>query len=203
MFQLIVIWSDMDAKRPNKTETIFLTLAYNRFYDIFDEIFSDSFWQKDKFYRFCKIRDGFSIYSELLNYEPIKWVIDWMKKGGRPQMEGEISESLFKFIRNTLLHFPFFDNWNDVWLSKNIVNWTQEKQSIDKFLEKYKGHNSIKYRIWEEKIKKMTYLFIRFPKEYKGDDRIYLKDIVSEKDGVKFSYILMKKILSTQIEEIK
>jgi len=193
----------MDTKRPNETEITFLSLSYNRFYDIFDEIFSDNFWQKDKYYRFCKIRDGFSVYSELLNYEPIKWVIDWMKKGGRPPLEGEMSESLFKFVRNTLLHFPFFDSWDDVWVSKNIVNWNQERQTIDKFLVKYREHGPIKYRIWEEKIKKMTYLSICFPKEYNEDNKIYLKDIVSEKDGVKFSYILMRKILNTQVEEIK
>lgn len=42
----------------------------------------------------------------------------------------------------------------------------------------------------------MTYLSISFPKTY-DDNKIYLKDILTEKDGVKFSLILMKKIIDT------
>ena len=49
----------------------------------------------------------------------------------------------------------------------------------------------------------MTYLSINFPGKYETEDKIYLKNIVSEKDGVKFSYILMRNILNTQVEEIK
>ncbi|MEI6711126.1 MAG: hypothetical protein WCK88_02590 [bacterium] len=49
----------------------------------------DTFWRKKKSYRFSKIKDGFAVYAELLNYEPIKWVIDYLKKT-RPPMEAEI-----------------------------------------------------------------------------------------------------------------
>ena len=61
--------------RPNNAEKEFLILAYNRFYDLVDEIMDDSFWEKDAKYRFSRIKDIFCVYSELLNYEPIKWVI--------------------------------------------------------------------------------------------------------------------------------
>ncbi len=193
----------MSISRPNQAEINFLTLAYNRFYDIFDEIFDDHFWQKDKFYRFCKIKDGFAVYSELLNYEPIKSVLNWMKNGGRPPMEGEIGDELFRFVRNIILHFPFFESWDDVWVSKEIINWSKEKQFIDRFLEKNKGKKQVKYRFWEESKKQMTYLSINFPDKYGGKDKIFLKNIILEKDGVKFSYILMRNILNTQVEEIK
>jgi len=46
----------------------------------------------------------------------------------------------------------------------------------------------------------MTYLSINFPERYEDNTKIYLKDIVSEKDGIKFCFILMKKILDTQVE---
>jgi hypothetical protein len=77
------------VKRPNAAELKYMNLAYNRFYDIFDEALTDSFWEKDKYYRFCKIRDAFSVYTELLNYEPIRWVIDH-SRAHRPPMEAEI-----------------------------------------------------------------------------------------------------------------
>lgn len=110
---------------------------------------SDEFWQQDPIYRFPKIKDGFSVYSELLNYEPIRRVISEIKKR-RPPMEGEIGSELFKFIRNAFSHFPFFDSWDEVWINKSITNWFREGQSIDRFLTKYCGKEKVKYRFWEE-----------------------------------------------------
>jgi hypothetical protein len=66
-------------------------------------------------------------------------------------------------------------------------------------LEKYAGKNEIKYRFWEEEKKKMTYLSILFPEVYNGDAKVYLKDILTENEGVKFSLILMKQIIDTQV----
>ena len=83
--------------RPNKAEVQFLNLAYNRFYDLYDLAMQDSFWKKGKNFRFTKIRDSFSIYTELLNYEPLKWVIQELKEK-RPPMESEIGSELFKLL---------------------------------------------------------------------------------------------------------
>jgi hypothetical protein len=188
--------------RPNKAELQFLTLAYNRFYDIFTEIMDDRFWEKEAWYRFFKVKDGFGVYSELMNYEPLQWVLDNMKIS-RPPMEAEIAKELFKFIRNIIFHFPFFDRWEDVWINKSLINWHKEDKFIDKFIKKYAGKEPVKYRFWEEKKKKMTYLSIRFPEHYTDDTSIYLKDILSEKEGVKFSYILMNQVLNTQVESVK
>jgi len=47
----------------------------------------------------------------------------------------------------------------------------------------------------------MTYMSIKFPEIYE-DNKIYLQDIISEKDGVKFSFIMMRQILNTQVETI-
>ena len=186
--------------RPNKSEKEFLTLAYNRFYDLFEEVMDDLFWEKDEWYRFAKIKDGFSVYTELLNYPPIKWVINHIKKA-RPPMESEIGDEVFRFIRNIFAHFPFFESWDKVWVNQTIINWHKEDQFIDKFLDKYQGRNEVKYRFWEAPRKRMIYLSINFPCEYKEDTKIYLKDILSEKEGVKFSFILMKQILDTQVEK--
>lgn len=187
--------------RPSEAEVEFLTLAYNRFYDIFEEVMNDSFWDKDEWYRFSKIKDGFSVYTELLNYEPIKWVIEVMKKA-RPPMEAEIGRDFFKFIRNIIVHFPFFESWNEIWIRKSVINWQKQGQFIDYFLQKYKGKEIVKYRFWEPRKKRMTYLSINFPEDYEKDNKIYLKEIISEKEGVKFSFILMKQILDTQMESI-
>ncbi len=45
----------------------------------------------------------------------------------------------------------------------------------------------------------MTYLRITFPTEYDEKTKIYLKDILTEREGIKFSFILMKQIMDTQV----
>ncbi|MDD5360777.1 MAG: hypothetical protein PHN88_01490 [Ignavibacteria bacterium] len=187
---------------PNKSEIQFLTLAYNRFYDLYEEVMDDDFWGKDEWERFSKIQQAFSIYAELLNYEPLKWVIEKLKTV-RPPMESEIGSELFKFIRNVVVHFPLFKSWDDVYVNKSLINWYKDGQTINKFLRKYVGHKVIKYRYWEPAKKEMTYLTISFPKEYLNDSNVFLKDIITEKEGVKFSFILMRRIMNTQVEEIK
>ena len=54
--------------------------------------------------------------------------------------------------------------------------------------------------MWEGKKMKMTSLSINFPTEYTKGIKVFLKDILSEKDGVTFSIIFMKKIIDTQVE---
>ena len=82
--------------KPNDAELEFLTLSYNRFYDLFDEIISEEFWKKDEWYRYSRIKDGFSIYIEVIHYEPIKFVIEQIKKN-RPPMESEIGSAGIKY----------------------------------------------------------------------------------------------------------
>lgn len=186
--------------RPNDSEKEFLNLAYNRFYDIYEEIMDDFFFEKDANFRFSRIKDGFAVYAELLNYTPIKWEIEHIEKI-RPPMESVIGSKLFKYIRNVIAHFPFYDTWDEVYITKSLINWQREGQFIDKFLSDYQGRTEVKYRFWESDKKRMTYLSINFPQKY-DDSKIYVKDILTEKEGVKFSFILMKQILDTQVENI-
>ena len=155
--------------------------------------------------RFYKLRETFAIYKELLNYEPIKEYINFMNKGGRPYFEGLIADDLFSFIRNLLSHFPIFDKWDDVYINKNLATWDRIGQ-IDRFLNKsikvkIDDKGTVKYRMWEEEKKEMTYLSINFPEKYNDDNNIYLKDIISEEDGSKFCLALMQSILDVQVED--
>lgn len=126
-----------------------------------------------------------------------------MKKGGRPHFEGIIADDLFSFIRNLLLHFPIFDTWDEVYITKNLATWSKVGQ-IDKFLNKciklkIDSKGTVKYRIWEEKKQKMTYFNVNFPKKY-DDNNIYLKDIIAEEVGTKFCMALIWEILDKQVE---
>lgn len=193
---------DIEELKPNKKEIEVLTLFYNRFYDLYDEIVDDNFLKENANLRFWKLREAFSIYKELLSYEPIKSYIEWMKKGGRLPLEGIIADDVFSFIRNLLLHFPIFNTWDEVYINKNLATWSKVGQ-IDKFLNKcinikIDGACKVHYRIWEEEKKKMTYFSINFPEKYDDND-IYLKDVISEKVGMKFCMALMREILDKQV----
>jgi len=121
----------------------------------------------------------------------------------RPPMEAKIARELFKFIRNLLVHFPLFSSWDEVWLNKNLLTWSKDGGRILNFLNAYQQYGEIKYRFWESKKQKMTYIAINLSFKFGEKSKIFLKDIISEKEGVKFSYILMKQILDTQVYEIK
>jgi hypothetical protein len=185
--------------RPNEAEKEFLSLAYNRFYVLYDEIKSDIFWEKDDCYRFNKIRDAFLVYAEILNYPPMQWVFEHIKKT-RPAIEADIGRELFKFIRNVMAHMPFFEAWNDVWINKNLVNWYKDGQRIDTFLKEHEETGVIKFRYRIPSKKKLVYLSIHFPADYTSNKKIFLKDILEEKEGVSFAVSYMRKIIDTQVE---
>jgi hypothetical protein len=185
---------------PKPEEIEFLNLSFNRFLDLFGEIVPDKFWDKSPHHRFSKTKDLFAVYSEILKYPPVQWVID---ANTRPN-HSDVGRDLFKLIRNILLHFPFFEKWDDVWITQSLVNlYSTRPQFIDKFLSENEGRDELKYRFWEENHKRMTYISVIFPKNYTSGGKVFLKDILPEKDGVKFSAIFMWGILKVQVEEIK
>lgn len=187
---------------PTKYQLEFLTLAYDRFYDNFETVMKEEFWNKNSKSRFVTIRETFEIFSELLSYEPVKWSLTLLEQT-RPKDESYLLKRYIPFIRNLLVHFPFFDSWNDVYFTKELVSWQGRSRSINRFINENMGREVIKYRLWEETPKIMTYLTISFPKDYIEKKKIYLKDLISEKEGVKFSLVLMKKILELQVEFVK
>lgn len=194
--------SKISEIKPNKKEKIALKLFYNRFYDLYDELSQEGFFKREASYRFHRIREVFSVYKELLGYEPIQYYIKYVKNVGRPPLEGLIVDDLFSFVRNLLLHFPVFDKWEDVYISKDLATWNKVG-TIHKFLSKSSkikidDSGVIKYRIWEKSKKLMTYIQFHLPEEY-YNSKIFLKDIISEKDGVKLCISFMKQVLNTQV----
>ena len=184
----------------DEKEYEFLNLASDRFLDLYHEINGGHFMEFSPEIRFYKIKELFSVYTELLSYEPIKKHIAFLEKA-RPPMESVLSNEFIKFIRNILAHFPFFSTWDDIYITKGLVNWVSEGKTIDKFLNKYKGSSEVQYRFMEAKTRKWRYPTIFFPKEY-DDARIYIKDMINENDGVLLCAILMYKVVMSQIIEI-
>jgi hypothetical protein len=190
--------SDDDNLKPNKAELEFLNLAYNRFYDLSDEIMEDSFWLISDFERLAKVKDCFLIYTEILNYEPVQWTLQRLEKE-RPIIEAKIGKEYFSFIRNLLVHFPFFSKWDDIYFNRELINWCSKDKSIDKFLCEYDMQEPIKYRIWNFEKKSFTYVTIGFPQNYKANNKIMLSEMLPEEEGTIFSVAFMRRIIDMQV----
>jgi hypothetical protein len=185
--------------KPNAAEQVFLGFAYSRFIDLFKEIDAAEFWERDAKYRFSRVRDVFSVYAELLNYEPIQHILKEIES--RRIVESELGKELFQMIRNLIAHFPLFDTWDDIRFTKELITWEGKSRVIDKFCEKFKGRDEVKYRIWNPKTREFSYLTIRFPKDYDKNKEILLKDLLEEKEGARFSIRLMLRILLENVED--
>ena len=179
----------------NQSEKEFIKIASIRFDDIFDEVMdSDIFWKQNDWYRFSKTKEALMVYSELLKSEQIKLIIKDMQKK-RPTVI-KIADDFACFIRNIIIHFPLFESWNEVWISKLIVNWNKKHQRIDKFLEENRGKQFCEFEFMPDTQKQQIYnLKINFPKKYDGKSVIYLKEMIPEKEGVIFLFILMNYVL--------
>jgi len=187
----------MSDLKPNPAEQAFLNLAYGRFIDLFKEIESKTFWGESPLHRFQRIKDIFAVYSELIQYEPLQYILD--AKGKARPVEQELGERLFSFVRHLLAHFPLFDSWDSVTINQQLATW-ERKGQIHKFLTEFEGKPEIKYRFYDPTTKEMIYVTINFPADYSKDSPILLNSILTEREGVRFSIRLMLGILLHNVE---
>lgn len=194
--------------KPNEAERQFLNLSYNKFYDLYEEIMSDDFWETEETHRFNKIKDCFLIYSEILTYEPFETIFEYLERGRekfehfdqyKPNIENKIAKDYFIFIRNLFTHFPFFSKWSEVFFSRELINWHSEGRSIDKFLSKFENHETVKYRLWNFEKKAFIYITIGFPADYRSNKKIFLSEMLKEKEGVIFSVVFMRRVIDINI----
>lgn len=190
--------------RPTKKEQKALKPFFNRFYALYDEVTSNDFMKENPELRFYKIKELFFLYAEMTNYELIEKHLNWVKNGGRPIFDGIIADSLFSCIRNIFSHYPLFDNWDDVYMDKDLATW-HTKGSIDKFLSncgkiKIDNKAQVKYRIWQYETKKMTYFSVNLDNDYRNNKKVFLRDIIPEDMGILFFAEMMKRIVDIAIE---
>lgn len=177
-------------KQKPTGEKVFLEISFGVFYEIVNEVYSETFWEMSPEYRFNKIKNAFSIYAELLNYKPVKEVAE-MHNSLRDCGVGRLlGVKLFKVIRHLLLHFPFFNTWGEFWFNKSLVTW-ERKGLIHDFFKKHSGDGGIRFTYTENTTKQELSVDILLPNSYLQDEKIYLKDIIPEETGIKLCIGLM------------
>lgn len=193
--KLVLVSSNSNIP-PNDGELEFLTLAYDAFYDAYNQYSSGvGLTGKQKFALITRI---LSLYSECLQYEPIKAHVKYVEEN-RPPGEATVYRYL-EMIRHILVHFNFYHEWNEVKFNRNLITWLNKHSRIDKFLSDFDGHDLYKWRIWDPSEKRMSYGYeIRFPDGYLSGKDIYLKDLIDEENGINFSLMMIKEILDSHV----
>lgn len=143
------------------------------------------------------IKDICSVYTELLKYPPFEFIF---KATARPDYS-LIGREMTSFLRNLLLHFPYYRNWSEIGFDKSVITTFEKSGTIDKFLSK-EHSKDIKYRFWDSSTKKMTYVQLHLDSKYRDGEFIMLNSIISEGEGVKFLCIFMKDVLMTQVDNV-
>lgn len=193
--------TDIEKKKKKGTAK-FLKLAYNRFYELFEELIDEDFFDYEPEFRLARIRDIFAVYFEIITYQPISDSLKDYLPPFESDAEKVLQLELFKFIRNVLIHFPFFDEWDDIWFKQNLVNWNGESKSIDKFLSKYEKRSPIQF-FYSVEDSERTLVTIDFPTKYTENKKIYLNQIMTEEEGVIFSALLMKDALDRNVGKVQ
>lgn len=143
------------------------------------------YYAYDENRKFTLIKSLASLTSELLEVEEINKKM--IEKAKSSEINGDNVEdkfATFKMIRNVINHFPIFDTWDEIYISKDLIGWNNPKNSqIEKF---FKTEKCMSYRIylneddkWVEKKK----IDIKVPCLGKYN-KIYLKDILSIDDAI-------------------
>lgn len=132
--------------------------------------------------KFEVIKQLASLVSELLDKDGIKEkLIELANTSTVNGEDNEIKIETFDLIRNILIHFPIFESWDDICISKKILKWNTDKNGqIIKYFEK-NCNKSFKYRIFlneNDKWVERHTIIVSIP-ELNDDNTIYLKDIVS------------------------
>ena len=140
-------------------------------------------YNNSKKYQLVKSIAG--ITSELLDSDEINEKMMEIAKSS--EVNGDNIEdkfNTFKMIRNVLNHFPIFNSWEEIYISRELVNWNNPKYS--QILDYFDEEKEMSYRIylnenneWIEKKK----IDIKVPK-LEQYNKIYLKDIISLDDVI-------------------
>ena len=135
--------------------------------------------------KFQLVKSIAGITSELLDSDEINEKMMEIAKSS--EVNGDNIEdkfNTFKMIRNVLNHFPIFNSWEEIYISRELVNWNNPKYS--QILDYFDEEKEMSYRIylnenneWIEKKK----IDIKVPK-LEQCNKIYLKDIISLDDVI-------------------
>jgi len=152
----------------------FLELAFQRFQHLKDRLQQE----KSAAIRLLLLKEIFSIFDEMNAIQDVRANFQ------DPAFFDPIFE-LITFVRNVLLHFPLFDNWNLIYISAEIGSELMPQKKggqIAKYLDNNFGKADLDFNVEFSDQKFSTAIKLSAIKQ--SPDLTYLKDIVSEDDVI-------------------
>lgn len=147
---------------------------------------------------FSKLKEIASLTVELLNSEKIKYIyINQLKKKDPNKLSISCKIDTFKMIRNILVHFPIFDNWDQIEISRETMNWNKGYSSIVCYFDKY-ANTTVSYDIYTRynydntwtKTKTVSFTVPALNEK----NTIFLKDFISLEDAM-WTFTLIDSLL--------
>ena len=176
---------------PKKEQIAFLNLSYSRYFQLIER-FKGALNDHQKF---LTLKELISLFNEVDSYKPLKDTLKSAPTGSFLKKFG----LLFKALRNLLLHFPFYDNWNDVVFNREIVLCMEPtNSSIDKY---FKGpdHMQFFFRFGEPDGEKVEGRILE-PVGYLEGKDIRLENIISLDDATSLLVGFMRLIMMSGLD---
>lgn len=179
-----------------EAQKAFFKNCLGRFTRLLPEIDGEKFWRREAHERFGRIKDVFSLYAEIFKVPVVKAVDAEYARGKKPPQQ-IACRKLLLVLRHLFAHFPHFECWNDIYFCREMVTWDTAgaNGAIEKFFRDPPFESVTKFRIWHGELKKFTYFSVSIPTDYTSNRTIFLKEIMSEKEGVQFSIHMMADVI--------
>lgn len=102
-------------------------------------------------------------------------------------MQYKAKSTTFRMLRNFLIHFPIFKSWNEMFLTRNMLRWREDKKpgAIENYFNLNSG-KTLSFSIYTRSdyfYEKKRDFKINIPK-LKDDEPIYIKDFISFDDAL-------------------
>lgn len=156
--------------------------------DLYGIILYGGFGYVDDAEKFTLLKKISIPFNELLGDEENKQSFKELLSSTKVDKEQfEAKNSTFVMIRNLLVHFPFFENWNDIFITKNMLNWNCKNNAgaIEKYFTRY-SEKTLEFSIYTRKdyyFDKARDFKIHVP-QIKDSEPCYIKDFISLDDAL-------------------
>lgn len=137
--------------------------------------------------KFSVIKELSPLITELLSKKEIRDKFVDLANSSKVKENSEdnnIKFKAFEIIRHIIIHFPFFDNWNDVFITNNLLSWNnKEHWAIKKFFSKEAVFQYVIYTKNYDKWEPSRHVKMNV-KKLDDSNPLYLKDVISEDDVI-------------------
>lgn len=170
-----------DLKNTSEAEKSFLSLLNEKMNILYGIILYDRYPNKNTQENFDLLKSiaylSGEVFDKKENDNGFKVLLQTSAKDSEHYQE---KFDTFRMLRNLLVHFPIFDSWDDIYISRELLRWNGQHGMIEKYFEKNQG-KTLSFSVYT----RHDYFYdnsnefsISIPR-LKDKTKVYLKDMLS------------------------